>query len=298
MVSLQSSRQGKARHIYRWGPLGLYMVIFFAIPISIFFIYSLWTKRGFDIAQIWTLSNYRYLLTSPVYTELMFRSLSIGFRTALLCVVVVYPLAYAMVFRLEKYRDAVLFLLAISLFGNYLVRIYAWRSILSTSGLVSWILVSLGLVSEPQSFLLYTPSAVILVLLNVYIPFATLPIYSALLNVDRDWIEAAADLGANPVRSFLQVTLPLSMPGVVVSFIFIFLLSAGDFVTPELVGGKSGMMIGNAVASQFGALSNWPLGSAMIFSTAGMFLAGFGLVLLLRKIYFLLRSSKIWISSR
>ena len=109
-------------------------------------------------------------------------------------------------------------------------------------------------------------------LLNVYIPFATLPIYSALLNVERDVIDAASDLGARPLRAFREITLPLSMPGVVVAFLFIFLLSAGDFVTPELVGGKTGMMIGNAVATQFGMVSNWPLGSAMVFTTIGMFL--------------------------
>jgi spermidine/putrescine transport system permease protein len=124
---------------------------------------------------------------------------------------------------------------------------------------------------------------VILILLNVYIPFATLPIYSALLNVERDLIEAAEDLGAGPLRAFWEVTLPLSMSGVMVAFVFILLLAAGDFVTPELVGGKNGMMIGNAVATQFGMVSNWPLGSAMVFTTIMMFLAILALAFLLRK---------------
>ena len=118
----------------------------------------------------------------------------------------------------------------------------------------------------------------ILVLLNVYIPFATLPIYSALMNVERDVIEAASDLGANPLRSFLRVTLPLSMPGVAASFLFIFLLAAGDFVTPELVGGKNGMLIGNTIATQFGIVFNWPLGSAMAFSMIVLVLIVFVLV--------------------
>jgi spermidine/putrescine transport system permease protein len=118
----------------------------------------------------------------------------------------------------------------------------------------------------------------------VYIPFATLPIYSALLNVERDLIEAASDLGAGPLRAFREVTLPLSMPGVVVAFLFIFLLATGDFVTPELIGGKNGMMIGNAVATQFGMVSNWPLGSAMVFSTILMFLVILGAAVLLRRV--------------
>jgi spermidine/putrescine transport system permease protein len=209
--------------------------------------------------------------------------MGIGLATATLAVLVVYPLAYTMVFKFERYRDLILFLLTISLFSNYLVRIYAWRSILSSNGLFNWILMSIGLTAEPASYLLFSPSGVILVLMNVYIPFATLPIYSALLNVERDTIDAAADLGAGPLRTFWEVTLPLSMQGVVVAFVFIFLLSAGDFVTPALVGGKNGTMIGNAVATQFGMVSNWPLGSAMVFSTILMFLALFAVLFLVRR---------------
>ena len=235
------------------------------------------------MVQVWNLDNYVEVFTSPVYTRLIIRSIAIGFGTGLLSVLVVYPLAYTMVFRFFKYRDLLLFLLAISLFSNYLVRIYAWRSILSSNGLVSYLLMTIGLVHDPRYYLLYSAWGVILVLLNVYIPYATLPIYSALLNVDRDVIDAAGDLGAGPIRAFIDVTLPLSMPGVVGSFIFIFLLSAGDFVTPALVGGKNGMMIGNVVSTQFGIVSNWPLGSAMVFSTILVFLVIFSVALLLRQ---------------
>jgi spermidine/putrescine transport system permease protein len=265
------------------------MLVFFIVPIGIFFIYSFWTVRQWDIVREWNLNNYIDIFSSPVYTKLMLRSLTVGLQTALLSVLVVYPLAYTMVFRFEKYRDLILFLLAISLFSNYLIRIYAWRSILSSNGLVNWLLMSVGLADGPESYLLFSPAGVVLVLLNVYLPFATLPIYSALLNVERDLIQAAADLGAGPLRAFFEVTLPLSMPGVVVSFVFIFLLSAGDFITPELVGGKDGMMIGNAVATQFGALSNWPLGSAMVFSTVALFLVGFLALFLIKRAIQLLK---------
>jgi spermidine/putrescine transport system permease protein len=267
-----TSKQDLFRPITRLGPLTSFLFVFFVIPIGIFFIYSFWTVRQWDIVREWNLNNYIDVFSSPVYIKLIVRSISIGFRTALLAVLVVYPLAYTMVFKLPKYRDLILFLLTVSLFSNYLVRIYAWRSILSSNGLVNWILMSMGLSSEPTSYLLFSPKGVILVLMNVYIPFATLPIYSSLLNVERDLIEAAEDLGAGPLRSFAEVTLPLSMPGVKVAFVFIFLLAAGDFVTPELVGGKTGMMIGNAVATQFGMVSNWPLGSALVFTTIMIFL--------------------------
>ena len=286
MITSQTDRHSRfnLKPFTNLGPLSSYMFVFFIIPIGVFFVYSFWTVRQWDVVREWNLNNYLEVFSSPVYTKLMVRSFTVGLRTAILSVMVVYPLAYTMVFRFVKYRDLILFLLAISLFSNYIVRIYAWRSILSANGLVNYILMSIGIASEPESYLLFSPGGVILVLLNVYMPFATLPIFSALLNIERDLIEAAQDLGASPLRAFAQVTLPLSMPGVVVAFLFIFLLSAGDFVTPELVGGKRGMMIGNAVATQFGMVSNWPLGSAIVFSTILVFGAMFGAMLLVRRV--------------
>jgi spermidine/putrescine transport system permease protein len=265
------------------GPLTVYMLVFFVVPVGTFFVYSFWAVREWDVVRVWNLGNYREVFLSSVYPWLIFRSLAVGAVTAVLSVMVVYPLAYTLVFRLERYRDLVLFLLTISLFSNYVVRIYAWRSVLSANGLVNYLLMSVGLADGPRSYLMHTPWAVVLVLLNVYIPFATLPIFSALLNIERDVLDAAADLGANPLRTFWQVTLPLSMPGVVAAFSFIFLLSAGDFVTPELVGGINGMMIGNAIATQFGMVSNWPLGAAMVFSTILVFLVALGALLAVRR---------------
>ena len=265
------------------GPLTLYMLVFFVVPVGTFLMYSFWTVRDWDVVRVWNLANYREIFTSPVYPWLIVRSLAVGAISAALSVVVVYPLAYTLAFRLRQYRDLVLFLLTISLFSNYVVRIYAWRSILSANGLVNYLLMGLGLADGPRSYLMHTPWAVILVLLNVYIPFATLPIFSALLSIERDVLDAAADLGASPLRTFWQVTLPLSAPGVVAAFSFIFLLSAGDFVTPELVGGINGMMIGNAVATQFGMLSNWPLGAAMVFSTILVIVLALAAVLAVRR---------------
>jgi spermidine/putrescine transport system permease protein len=273
------------------GPLSTFTFIFFVIPVGIFVIYSFWSVRNYDIVRNWNLNNYIQVFTSPVYLKLIFRSIGIGFGTALLAVVFVYPLAYTMAFKFIKYRDLILFILTISLFSNYLVRIYAWRSILSASGLVSWIMMSLGLASEPHYYLLYSSWAVILVLMNVYIPYATLPIYSALLNVEKDILEAASDLGARPFRAFREITLPLSMPGVIVAFLFIFLLATGDFVTPELVGGKNGMMIGSSIATQFGLVMNWPLGSALVVSTVLVFMALIALLITARKVIQLLKKS-------
>ncbi len=249
------------------GPLTTFMLIFFGIPILVFFIYSFWAVEGWNIVHQWNLSNYLRTIVTPMYRVLILRSVFIGLFTAALAVIVVYPLAYTLAFKIRKYRDLILFILMVSLFSNYLVRIYAWRSVLSANGLVSVILMALGLADEPDSYLLYNWTGVVVTLLNVYLPFATLPIYSALLNIERSVIEAARDLGASPLRAFYEVTLPLSTSGVKAAFLFIFLLTAGDFVTPELIGGSGGRMIGNAIATQFGVVYNWPLGSALAFTT-------------------------------
>ena len=289
----QIKKRKQLNPVWNLGPLSTFMFVFFIIPVGIFVIYSFWSVRNYDIVRNWNLDNYIRVFSSPVYMKLIIRSIGIGFGTALIAVVFVYPLAYTMAFKFIKYRDLILFILTISLFSNYLVRIYAWRSILSASGLVSWIMMSLGLASEPHFYLLYSSWAVILVLMNVYIPYATLPIYSALLNVEKDIIEAAGDLGARPLRVFREITLPLSMPGVTVAFLFIFLLATGDFVTPELVGGKNGMMIGSSIATQFGLVMNWPLGSALVVSTVLVFVALIALFIMVRKVFQSLKKNNV-----
>jgi len=153
----------------------------------------------------------------------------------------------------------------ISLFSNYLVRVYAWKTILGNNGLINQFLMYIGLIKQPLEFLLYSSSAIIITLIYILIPFTILPIFSSLQNVSSDLIEAAKDLGANSAIAFYKVTLPLSMPGVITGFTFSFILSAGDYVTPQLVGGPTGLMIGKIIADQFGTVYNWPLGSALSY---------------------------------
>ncbi len=165
-----------------------------------------------EIIREWTFDNYYIVFTSPVFTLLIFRSIALGLITATLSVIVVYPLAYAMVFKFEKYRDLILFLLAVSLFSNYLVRIYAWKSILSSNGLVNYLATQMGLVNGPMHYLIYSQWGVVVVLLNVYIPFATLPIYSSLLNVERETIDAAADWEPVPFEPSAESRCPSASP--------------------------------------------------------------------------------------
>ena len=257
-------------------PLTAYMLLFFILPVLIMLVYSFWQVSSYQIVREFTLKNYVEVITNELYARLTVRSLLVGISTAVSSILVAYPLAYTLAFKVKRYKDLALFAVLLTLFSNYLIRIYALRSVLSTNGLVDVLMMGLGLAAEHRSYLLYSPAGVAVALTNVYVPVAVLPIYSALLNIPRYLREAGRDLGAGPLRSFYEITLPLSTPGIIAAFIFTFLLSAGDFVTPDLVGGTQGAMIGGSILNQFGVVFNWPLGSAMAFSL----IAVMGLVLL------------------
>lgn len=239
------------------------MAVFVLAPMGILLVYSFWTKRGFDLLPIYTLRNYGDFFQKSLYQRVLLSSLLIGFVTALLTIIVAYPLTYALTFRYKRAREVILFLILISLFSSYLVRVYAWKIILGKTGFINAMLILIGIIEEPLPFLLYSKFAVIITLLYIFTPFAVLPIFSALQNIEPELMEVAKDLGANRAGTFLRVTLPLSMPGVISAFIFTFILSAGDYITPQLVGGASGLMIGKIIADQFGLVYNWPLGSAI-----------------------------------
>ena len=146
---------------------------------------------------------------------------------------------------------------------SYLLRVFAWKVILGYNGVINSGLKSLGLIAEPLEFLLYNPTAVVITLAHAWAAFAILPIYVSLEKIDRSLIEAATDLGDGPVMRFLRVTLPLSMPGVIAAGLLVFIPTVGDYVTPRLVGGTTGIMIGNIIQSMFGRGNNWPMGAAL-----------------------------------
>jgi spermidine/putrescine transport system permease protein len=243
----------------------VYMILLFAAPIFVFLVYSFWKIQGFEIIEEWTLENYVHIIQNEVYILLIARSIGIGIVTGLLTVLLSYPVAYAMVFHMKEGREAILLLMILSLFSSYLVRVYAWKTILGGTGIINNALLALGLVKEPLRWLIYSKFAVIITLTSVFLPITVLPLYSSLMNIPFTLLEAARDLGAGPAQTFRKITLPLSMPGLVAGFIFTFVLTAGDYVTPALLGGSDGQMIGNSITSQFGVASNWPLGSAITF---------------------------------
>jgi spermidine/putrescine transport system permease protein len=257
----------KKTPLYLLSPLLLYFALFFFVPMVVLFVYSFWTKTTTDLVPTFTLSNYAKIFSKALYPRIIWNSLRIGLVTAGICVLASYPVAYALTFKYKRLQDFALYLILISLFSSYLVRVYAWKTILGTNGLINQILITLGLIEEPVTFLLYSPTSVIITLVFILIPFTVLPIFSSLQNINLDLLEAARDLGANSAQTFFRVILPLSMPGIVSGFTFSFILAAGDYVTPQMVGGTSGLMIGRIVADQFGMIYDWPFGSALSYST-------------------------------
>jgi spermidine/putrescine transport system permease protein len=253
------------KHIILLTPLFTYFTFFFFAPMFVLFVYSFWLKTSTGLVPTFTLHNYLYIFSNKLYPITILRSIRIGFITAIICVIISYPVAYSLTFKYKKLQDVVLYLILISLFSSYLVRVYAWKTILGSNGIINQILRYIGLIEEPLTFLLFSPTAIIITLVFILTPFTILPIFSSLQNISADLIEAANDLGANKLKTFYRVTLPLSMPGVITGFIFSFTISTGDYVTPQLVGGTEGLMIGRIVQDQFGMTYNWPFGSALAY---------------------------------
>jgi spermidine/putrescine transport system permease protein len=247
-------------------PAATYYGVFFVASIGILFVYSFWTQQRFEIVPDLTLSNYLNSLGSPTIRAIILRTLVIGFVTAAIVVPIAYGLAYVMHFVFSRRGRLLLNVILISMFSGYLVRIYAWRTILGRNGLLNAALLEVGVIDEPITFLIFSNWAILITLVGLLIPLAVLPIYSSMANVSRDHLEVARDLGARTPYLHRTILLPMVLPGVSVAFAISFILAAGDFVVPTMVGGTEGVMVGNLVSERFKGISHdWPLGSALTF---------------------------------
>src|SRR6476660_2700063 len=255
-------------------PPVLWVTVFLLGPYLLMFCYSFWSVSPTQqIVHSWNLRNYHQLLSVDVYWQTLLRSMWIAARVMLFSLLLGYPLAYFLSFRAAARTDLFYQLVIIPLWVSYLVRAYAWKTILGSDGVLNTLLQYAHLTSHPLDFLLYSPFAVVLTLTHIYTPFAFLPIYAALEHIPRNLVEASHDLGASPFQTFWRVIFPLSIPGVLAGATFAFVLSLCDFLAPLLLGGPSGIMISNIVVSLFGAAYNWPLGSAISFCMLALVLA-------------------------
>ena len=241
----------------------LWVGIFLLLPYVLMFLHSFWLVRDGFIVHQWNLGNYVTLFTKPVYLQVLLRTMRIAGSVTLFSLLLGYPLAYYLSFHSGARKEFLYQLVIVPLWVSYLVRGYAWKTILGSDGVLNGFLQYAHVTHKPVEFLLYSPFAVILMLTHIYTPFVFLTIYAALETIPRPLIEASQDLGATPAKTFFRVILPLSMPGLLAGATFAFVLSLGDFLAPLLVGGASGTMIANVVQSLFGAAYDWPLGAAV-----------------------------------
>ncbi|CAN5701327.1 ABC transporter permease [soil metagenome] len=252
-------------------PPGLWIGFFFILPMATIVLLSFWRVVDYDIVADFTLSNYEKLFR-PLYLGVFWRTITVSLLVTVISLIVGYPVAYYLARKTRRFRLTLLVLVIMPLWTSYLVRTYAWMLILGTKGAANQALQAVGLTSEPISWLLYSDFAVTLALVHIYVPYLILPLYGVLEKLDPSLFEAAKDLGGGRWRTFLHVTLPLSLPGVATGCLFVFIPAMGSFVTPELLGGTRSILIGSIVAQQFGVAFEYPLGSAMALAIMAIIL--------------------------
>ena len=240
-------------------PARRYLVLFpsvaifvgiFIVPLAMFFVMSFWRLQSFQIEPDFSFHNYRATIDS--YLEVALFTFMMAGIIAILTTLIAFGFAYVIRFKAGRFAPVLLFSAVLTLFGGYLVKVYAWKTILGISGILNTTLLSLGIIDEPMTFLLFNPGSVVVTLTHYLLPLAVLPIYGSLRGIEDVTIEAARDLGARPHRVFTDVILPQSRAGLFAAFAFAFLISAGDYVTPRLVGGPDTTMMGSYIESVFG----------------------------------------------
>ncbi len=243
-------------------PMVLWLLLFVIVPAAILFVYSFCERDEVGgVIFSFTLDNYQRVL-DPVYLLIFVRSVGYAGLTTLICVVLGYPVAYYIARATEERRNRLLLLVMVPFWTSFLIRTYAWITILKQEGLLNGLLQSMHLTSGPLSFL-YTPTAVVIGLVYAYLPFMILPIYGSAEKLDHALIEAAYDLGAGPLRAFSAVIVPLTMPGIAAGTLLVFVPAIGMFAITDLMGGAKVPMIGNVIQNQFLQARDWPFGAAL-----------------------------------
>jgi len=269
-------------------PAIAWVVVLVIAPNAILVVYSFWKNEIFGIDHSFTLANYEAVVQSDTVITLMLRSLAIAGGAATMATLIAFPLAYVVVRYFGRYKFYAALLIIVPLWISFLMRVFSWKIILGENGILNGFLETIGIIDEPSSAFLYSPWAVGIVMTYVGIPYVFLASYTLLDRIPPNLYEAAGDCGASGWRTFRTVVWPIARPSVVIGFMLVFVLVFGDYVTPALVGGFSGTMVGTVVLQAFGGLNNWPYGAALAISTVAVSLIVLGLLsLLLRKRYVL-----------
>lgn len=262
------------------GLLPLWLCVFSLLPtLMVIGISLLQRDESGLVAPVFTLDSYRRLL-DPIYLKVFVHSLAVAAQATLLCLLVGYPFAWLLARARPAWRPVLLTAVIVPFWTNSLVRTYAMRSLLAAKGVLNDLLVGIGLLDEPVR-LLYTGPAVAIGLVYVLLPFMVLPLYSSFEKLDRRLLEAAADLGAGPVRSFLHVVIPLTAPGIAAGCLLVFLPALGMFYVTDVLGGARDLLVGNFLKDQFLDARDWPFGAAasmMVILLLFLFLAVYALI--------------------
>jgi spermidine/putrescine transport system permease protein len=270
------------------GPL-LWLLLFFVIPVAFVAAYSVGAVGLFPTdAGVVSLSSWERLLTGgSVYMGLFWKSIRMSLTVSAVVVLVAYPIGYFLALCVGRRKYVLVLLIIAPFLTSYLLRVLAWKVILGDAGVINSFLEWTGVTDQPIDWLLYSQFTVMLVLAYIWVPFVALPVFVSLNNLDQSLLEAASDLGASRWRTFVRVTLPLSLSGVFAAFLFVFIPTIGEFVTPLLVGGTSGYMYGNAVQDLFTRGLDWQTGSTLalfLLAVVALLMAVFGRFLRLREL--------------
>jgi spermidine/putrescine transport system permease protein len=262
------------------GPGIVFLVVFFLIPLLIMFAYSVMPRGEYGgVERGFTVESYQRFFV-PIYLTILIRTFVVSIFCTVICLVLGYPVAYVIA-RSGRWKNFLLFLVVLPFWTSFLVRTFAMIFLMRDTGLINTWLLRLGVIGEPLT-MLYTPFSVMTGLVYGFLPFMILPIYASLEKLDNSLLEAAEVLGARPAARFRQVTLPLSLPGVVAGCLLVFIPALGSFLTSDLLGGAKQLMIGNLVQNQFASARNWPFGSAASFILMALVLAAVMIYLRIR----------------
>jgi spermidine/putrescine transport system permease protein len=243
-------------------PLMLWVLAFVLAPALIMFVYSFWERTALGSpVPAFVLDNYKNVF-DPVYLQIVIRSVIYAGITTVICLAAGYPVAYLIGRASPNWRNLLLMAVMVPFWTSFLIRTYAWVTILKSEGLLNSLLVQMRLITEPLE-MLYTPGAVVLGLVYTFLPFMILPIYSSVEKLDGALIEAALDLGAGPLRAFSRVIVPLTSPGIAAGVLLVFVPALGIYAVNDILGGGRVDMIGNIIENQFKSARNWPFGAAL-----------------------------------
>jgi spermidine/putrescine transport system permease protein len=261
-------------------PAAAGFILLLLAPLAAFLVYSFLTAKLFSVSTPFTLAAYARALSSSLNAVLAWNSVVIGLLGAAASVALALPVAYWLRYCAGRWQMPCLFIITGSMFASYLVRIYAWRTILGTNGVINQSLQAMGLTDAPVGFLIYNRFSVTVALVHIFLPYVVLVVYAGFRPVSPALLESAQDLGASAWERWRRVILPLISAPAATSFLFVFILSATDYVTPQLIGGTSGQMLGVQIQANFKAVGDWPQGAALSVLMLLAFVLCYGVTML------------------